>query len=102
MAHSSTVLNRMVRHLPRGEFEKIVHEHNGNWAVRSFKCWSLFLRHVHARLSDVDSLRDLETTLRSERSALYHVGLENFSRCTMADANESRNPLIFEGMFTSL
>ncbi len=102
MAHSSTVLNQIVRHLPQGRFQKIVQEHNGDRGVRVFKCWNLFLSHMYAQLSGLDSLRDLETALRSKSSVLYHVGLEGFARSTMADANESRNPVIFEKMFGEL
>ena len=102
MAHSSTVLNQIVRYLPQGRFQKIVREHNGDRGVRVFKCWNLFLCHMYAQLSGLDSLRDLETALRSKSSALYHLGLKGFARSTMADANESRNPVIFEEMFGEL
>lgn len=102
MAHSSTVLNQIVRHLPQGRFQKIVREHNGDRGVRVFKCWHLFVSHMYAQLSGLDSLRDLETALRSKSSALYHLGLEGFARSTMADANERRNPVIFENMFGEL
>jgi putative transposase len=66
MAHCSTVLNQIVRHLPRGKFEKFVREHGGDRRVRGFSCWKLFLSQIYAQLSGVDSLRDLETALRSK------------------------------------
>jgi hypothetical protein len=53
-------------------------------------------------LGGVDSLRDLETTFRSRLRNLYHLGLDKFSRSTMADANEKRDSVIFEKMFNEL
>jgi len=102
MAHFSTVLNQIVRHLPRGKFEKFVREHGGDRRVRGFSCWKLFLSQIYAQLSGIDSLRDLETALRSKVRWLYHLGLDSFARSTMADANEKRPADIFEKMFQEL
>jgi Transposase DDE domain/Domain of unknown function (DUF4372) len=102
MAHCSTVFSQIVRHLPRARFEKFVCEGNGDRRVRTFSCWNLFLCQIFAQLSGVDSLRDLETTFRSRLRNLYHLGLDKFSRSTMADANEKRDSLIFEKMFNEL
>ncbi len=102
MAHCSTVFSQIVRHLPRGRFEKFVCEGSGDRRVRTFSCWNLFLCQIFAQLSGVDSLRDLETTFRSRLRNLYHLGLDKFSRSTMADANEKRDSLIFEKMFNEL
>ena len=102
MAHCSTVFSQIVRHLPRSRFEKFVREGNGDRRVRTFSCWNLFLCQIFAQLSGVDSLRDLETTFRSRLRNLYHLGLDKFSRSTMADANEKRDSLIFEKMFDEL
>lgn len=102
MAHCSTVFSQIVRHLPRARFEKFVCEGNGDRRVRTFSCWNLFLCQIFAQLSGVDSLRDLETTFRSRLHNLYHLGLDKFSRSTMADANEKRDSLIFEKMFNEL
>jgi len=102
MAHYNTTLNQIVSHLPRSRFEKFVREHNGDHRIRSFSCWKLFVCHVFAQLSGVDSLRDLETTLRSKLRSFCHLGLDGFSRSTMADANEKRDSVIFEKMFNEL
>ena len=102
MGHSNTVLNQIVRHLPRFRFEQFVREQGGDRRVRDFSCWKLFLSHIYAQLSGVDSLRDLEASLRSKARWLYHVGLDKFSRSTMADAGERRPAAIYERMFTEL
>jgi hypothetical protein len=102
MAYCNTVLNQIVRHLPRFRFEQFVREYGGDRRVRDFSCWKLFLSQIYAQLSGVDSLRDLETSLRSKARWLYHTGLDKFSRSTMADAGEKRPAAIFEMMFKEL
>lgn len=102
MAHSTMVFNQIVRHLPRSKFAKFAREHSGDHRIRTFSCWNLFLCQIFAQLSGVDSLRDLETTLRSKIRSLYHLGLDTFSRSTMADASEKGDSEIFEKMFNEL
>lgn len=102
MAHCTTVFNQVVKHFPRSKFAKFVREHNGDHRVRNFSCWKLFVCQIFGQVSGVDSLRDLETTLRSRMRSLYHLGLDSFSRSTMADASEKRDAQIFEKMFNAL
>ena len=102
MAHSSTILNLVLRHLPKSEFERFVQEHRGDHRVRKLSCWQLFVCHIYAQLSGTASLRDLELALGSMPNSLYHLGLDSFSRSTIADANTKRPAIIFEQMFNSL
>ena len=102
MAHCSTILNQVLRHLPKSEFERFVQEHRGDHRVRTLSCWQLFVCHIYAQLSGTASLRDLELALGSMPNSLYHLGLDSFSRSTIADANAKRPAIIFEQMFNSL
>ena len=55
-----------------------------------------FLCLAFAQLTFRESLRDIETYLRSLRSKLYHSGIRGtIARSTFADANESRNWRIY-------
>jgi len=50
-----------------------------------------------AQLTSRESLRDIETCLRSLGSSLYHAGIRgNISRSTLADANEKRDWRIYQ------
>ena len=49
-----------------------------------------------AQLTYRESLRDIETCLRSMSGKLYHMGLRGrVARSTLADANESRDWRIY-------
>jgi len=89
----------MVKFVPRWEFEKLVNKYQGNRRVRKFSCWALLVCHLYAQLARQVSLRDLETTIRSKLRKFVHLGISQFSRSTMAEANERRSYRIFEELF---
>jgi len=78
------------------EFRRCVERYNGNHHIRSFSCWDQFLCLAFAQLSYRESLRDIESCLRSMKNKLYHMGIRgNVSRSTLADANENRDWRIY-------
>lgn len=91
------VFSQLIHVLPRYEFDKCVELYQGNKWVRDFSCWSQFLCMVFAQLSHRESLRDIEVSLNSHHSKLYHMGLRNrVARSTLADANERRDFRIYQ------
>jgi len=86
-----TVFSQLMDYVPRHEFRQIVKRHKGERRVRRFSCWDQFLSMAFAQLTYRESLRDIETCLRSLGAALYHAGIRSsVSRSTLADANERR------------
>jgi len=79
------------------EFRSAVNRYNGNHRTRRFSCWDQFLCMAFAQLTFRESLRDIESCLRSLQPRLYHSGLRGtISRSTLADANERRSWKIYE------
>jgi hypothetical protein len=86
------VFAQLMELLPRHEFSKCVTRYSGNRRARRFRCWDQFLVMAFAQLTFRESLRDIETCLRSMPRKLYHAGIKgNVARSTLADANESRD-----------
>jgi hypothetical protein len=84
----STVLSQMFEHLPRREFRDCVRRYNGDHRLRGFTCRDQFLSLAFAQLTFRESLRDIETCLRSFGPKLYHAGFRGrISKSTLADAN---------------
>lgn len=78
--------------LPLEEFRKCVARYCGDCKVQSFSCLDQFLCRAFAQLTYRESLRDIESCLRSMRSKLYHMGFRGLvARSTLADANENRD-----------
>ncbi len=96
MNTGKTVLSQLMDFLPIKEFRRCVERYNGNHHIRSFSCWDQFLCMAFAQLSYRESLRDIESCLRSMKNKLYHMGIRgNVSRSTLADANEKRDWRIY-------
>lgn len=96
MNSGRTIFSQIMDYLPNYEFQKCVHRYHGNHRIRSFPCFNQFLCMAFAQLTYRESLRDIETCLRSLRPKLYHAGFRgNISRATLADANEKRDWRIY-------
>ena len=102
MAKYSSILDQLLRHIPRGEFQQIVNRHQGDKGVRSFRCWKQFASLFFGQLTGQHSLRDLVTAVNTGLHKLRQVGLSHLSRSTLADANESRPHEMYRELFGSL
>ena len=91
-----TVFSQLIEHVPSKEFHKCVWRYRGESYLKSFSCWDQFLSMAFAQLTYRESLRDIETCLRSMHGKLYHMGFGGrVARSTLADANESRDWRIY-------
>ena len=90
------VFSQLIDFLPKYQFNKCVRLYRGNNRVRRFSCLDQFLCMAFAQLTYRESLRDIETCLRSMQPKLYHAGFRgNMSRSTLAEANENRDWRIY-------
>jgi len=91
-----TIFSQVIDFIPRHKFRQCVSRYNGNKGVRTFTCMDQFMCMAFAQLTYRESLRDIESCLRSMHRKLYHVGLNgNISRSTLAYANENRDWRIY-------
>ncbi len=102
MAHCNTILNQMLKILPRHEFQKSVDTHQGDKKVRNLSCWAQLVSMMFGQLSFRKSLRDLVTSLQVQTPMLYHLGIRKVKRSTLSDANQKRSFLIYENLFHRL
>jgi len=99
MYNYSTIFQQLSAFIPRSEFDQAVAAFQGNRYVKTFKCWSQFIANLYAQISGKDSLREIETALKTQKSKWYHLGLSNIARSTLAHANKHRHYGIFERLF---
>jgi hypothetical protein len=82
--------------LPIYEFHQCVQRCHGHYKMKSFSCWDQFLCMAFAQLAYRESLRDIETCLRSAQRKLYHMGIRGkVSRNTLAHATQVRDWRIY-------
>ncbi|MDP9136705.1 MAG: IS4 family transposase [Pseudomonadota bacterium] len=102
MRHHNTLLHNLLQFIPWSRFEALVDEHGSDRRVRKLSSKSQLIALVHAQLSGVSSLREVEATLASQQARLYHLGATAPKRSTLADANAERSADVFCGLFEAL
>jgi hypothetical protein len=91
------IFSQLMDFFPKHEFNKCVRRYKGNHKASTFTCLDQFISMTFAQLTGRESLRDIETCLRSLGPKLYHTGIRgNISRSTLADANENRDWRIYQ------
>lgn len=81
------------------QFRRCVRRYNGNYKIKTFTCWNQFLCMAFGQLTFRESLRDVETCLRSRQDQLYHLGIHgDVSHSTLADANRERDWRIYHDL----
>ena len=92
MHSGKIVFSQLMEFLPMYELQKCVERYHGNHKIKNFSCMDQFLCMAFAQLSYRESLRDIESVLRSMQTRLYHMGIRSkISKSTLADANENRD-----------
>jgi Domain of unknown function (DUF4372)/Transposase DDE domain len=103
MRHYNTLLNELLTHIPRYQFEKLTETYKSDLYVKSFDSWSQFVTLLYAQASGKSSLRDIQNAMAAQDSKLYHLGMTGeVRRSTLADANAHRDWRVFEGTFYKL
>ena len=95
MNEGKTILTQLMTSIYDTQFDGCVQKYDGHHKVKSFRCWDQWLAMGFAQLSYRESLRDIETCLRT-RSDLYALGFRaSMSRSTLAEAHEGRDWRIY-------
>jgi len=96
MSRRQYVFAQFLNLLPRYDFQRIVNKYNGDYRTKHFKCWNQMACMILAHIRQEDSLRDIDITLNAHADKLYHMGIQQCPKSTLADANEHRNYRIYE------
>ncbi|HEY7800298.1 MAG TPA: IS4 family transposase [Hyphomonadaceae bacterium] len=102
MRHQNSVFHGILKHVPWGEFERLVEEHEADFRVRRLTTKSQFVALLYAQLSGAASLREIVTGLQSHAARLYHLGACPAPRSTLADANAGRPSEVFAALFAAM
>lgn len=95
MHEGKTVFTQLMTSIHNTQFDRCVDKYAGHYKIRHFSCWDQWLAMGFAQLCYRESLRDIESCLRT-RPDLYHLGFRSsISRSTLAEANENRNWRIY-------
>jgi hypothetical protein len=103
MAHVSTLMGQLLQLIPRHVFDHLVDTHAWQGPdPRKFTYWSHLVTMLFGQWSARKSLRDLVFSINRQARKLYHLGLSEVKRSTLADANQLRPAVIFEKTYYKL
>lgn len=94
--HRLSRFSDLLKGLPRDSFQKLVDLHDGDRYTKKFGCWQQLLAMIYAQLAGVNSLRELEAGFNQHRNHHYHLHAVEVHRSTLSNANDRRNPKVFE------
>jgi len=97
------VFSQVMENLPLHVFHQCVDRYQGNFKVKDFSCLDQYLCLAFAQLTYRESLRDIESCLRAQKSKLYHMGIRSsVSRNNLSNANKVRDWRIYADLAGSL
>jgi hypothetical protein len=99
MAHCNTILQQMLKLIPRHHFPRLEREHGTGRPARSFSRWHQLAHLIFMQVTSRASLRDGVAALKARFTNLYHLGVKPVARSTFADANNRRPASFFEALF---
>ena len=102
MAHNSTVLAQFLKLVPRHEFESLAKRHHKGRRLRSMTRWNQFVAMAVAQLAGRCSLRDIVSNLSAQSRKLYHLGVGEVARSSLARVNEEQPHGLYEALFGRL
>lgn len=98
----NTIFSQIMQLICRDQFKKCVDKYDGDRYSKRFSCWQQLITLIFAQAKGINSLRDIEISLKSQHSKWYHLGIKNIARSTISDANSKRDADIFRDVFYSL
>lgn len=102
MPSQTSLFSTLMQHLPMGQFDRSVKRHKANKGVRTLTARSHLGAMVIGQLSDAEGLRDIEAASAAQAGELKRLRMLPAARSTLADANASRPPDIFEDLIPPL
>ncbi len=102
MAYCNAILSKILKLIPRHEFETLAKQLHSGRSFRSTSRWSQLTCLVVAQLSGRNSLRDIFDSVSAQMERLYHLGCRVISRSNLSRMNEGKPYELHEALFDQL
>jgi hypothetical protein len=101
--HENIVFHGLLQQIPWAKFDQLVERHGAEADGRQTRCKAHLIAMLLGQLSGARGLRELEATLESHASKLYHLGGDTISRTALSTANTLRaSAAVFSDLLSSL
>lgn len=103
MPHQNIVFHGLLKPIPWAMFDQLVERHGADLDDRSIKCRAHLIAMLLGQFYGARGLREIEASLKSHASRLYHLGGRTISKATLSAANKSHAAAeVFGGLLSAL
>ena len=102
MAHHNTVFSQILKLMPRHEISGLAKVHDGVRRCDAMDRWTQFVAMSTVQLTHRTSLRDIESTMASQKHLSYHLGCRSIKRSTLSRANHTLPSGFYGALFSKL
>jgi hypothetical protein len=102
MINCSTIFTQLLGFLPYHQFHSLVGQHKSDFKTQKLTTWNQFVILAYAQATGKDSLREIETGLKTHHELWHHLGIKTVAKSSIAYANKKRNSIVFEKIFYAL
>ncbi len=100
MVRTASVFSQVLGLIDRQVFERLVREHQTEYAAKGFSSWDQFVAMLFCQFAHCESLREICAGLASCGGKLRHFGLEGGpKRSTLSYANRNRPWELYRSLF---
>jgi hypothetical protein len=100
--HQNIVFHGLLKQIPWATFDRLVDRHGADWDDRVTKSRPHLIAMLYAQFCGARGLREIEATLKSHASKLYHLGGSVISKSALSTANALRPVDVFAGLLSAL
>ena len=103
MPHQNIVFHGLLKPIPWAMFDQLVQRHGADLDDRSTRCRAHLIAMLLGQFYGARGLREIEASLKSHASRLYHLGGCTISKATLSTANKSHAAAeVFGGLLSVL
>jgi len=102
MYNCTTIFNQILSFVPKGELRRLVGQHRADHYIKKLTVWNQLVLLMYAQATGKDSLREIETGLRTHEHLWYHLGVQTVTKSSLSRANNKRSYKIFEHLFYAI
>jgi putative transposase len=98
MSHCNTIFSKILKLVPRHEFETLAKQHHSGRSFRTASRWSQFVTLAMAQLAGRISLRDIVENVSAQAHRFYHLGSAKLTRSNLSRINEDKPYALYEAL----
>lgn len=99
MKYNNTIFRELLNLIRVIDVKNSIERLNGDWHGRKYRCWDNLLLLLTTHILNINSFRELVTTLQVNSEKLYHLGTQAHKRSTISNGLKRIDYRIYRRLF---